>query len=275
MFLVTPPSWRRSLTAFGCAVLVLLFQVAAMAAGRIDWGSKTLKPNSSNNAWNIELKMFMPRPPDVPTVPMKFTFDQQVYFERSMVDGDKLVERQVPMVGKQPIVEGVDVGFLDPGSGKIESRTRFSFKIHRDHGFECGIYKVTVRDSRNDQIVGQPITLTLGGENEVIDRRSVVFTGEKKKEKKADADKPAEGTDGEKAADSSEKTAEPAAAPPANELPPADEPANDNAGEIKEKPGGCGCRLAEPTSSKTLGLGLLLAVGFLAARRRSATARRS
>jgi MYXO-CTERM domain-containing protein len=285
MSVVTLPSWRHRLMALGCVLSVLLFSVAALAAGRIDWGSKTLKPNSSNNAWNIELKMFMGRPPDVPTVPMKFTFDQQVYFERSMVDGDKLLEREVPIVGKQPIVEGVDVGFLDPGSGKIESRTKFSFKIHRDHGFESGKYKVTVRDTRNGQIVGQPVMITLGGENEVIDRRSVVFTGEKKKkveDKPADSsdstDKPADSS-ADKPADSSasdDKTAKKAEAAPASEVPPADEPATDDqAGEIKKKPGGCGCRMSDSTSQRGSSLGLLVGLGLWAARRRRVSARRS
>jgi hypothetical protein len=241
-------NWRHGFVSLACTLVVLLVAVAAAAAGRIEWASKTLKPRSDGNSWNVDLKIFLARPPDVPTVQMKFEFLQKVYYERAMLDGDKLVTRNVPIEGKQPVFETVDVGFLDPATSKIESRTRFTFKLHRDHGLDCGEYRVTVRDGRNGQIVGTPITLILGGENEVIDRRSIVFTGEKKKEKKKE--KTAEGAGGEGASDSdaAKKKDEPAAEkeaapePPANEMPPADEPA-DNPETIKKKPGGCGCRV--------------------------------
>ncbi len=275
MFTVRVMSWQRAMVGFLCACMVLGFATAAFAIGRIEWKSKTLKPNSENNAWNIEVTIYLPKPPDVPSVPVKFTFDQQVYFEQSMVDGDQIVKRDVPITGKQPIVEGVDIGFLDPTSGTIQKRTRFSFKIHRDHGFECGIYKITVRDTRNNQIIGQPTTVTLGGENEVIDRRSIVFSGEKKKPKK-----PAETTDTTDTpspSDSSSKesgSTEPsstsnddrAASTPKNELPPEDEA--DQPQEIKEKPGGCGCRLASARDTGASGMWLAFGLAGLSFLRR-------
>lgn len=234
-------SWRHHGLALITALMLLLTTAFAFAAGTIQWGAKTLKPRSDNVSWNVEISIFMPKPPDVPSVPMKFIFQQTVRYERSILDGDKHVETKQPVEGVQPIVESVDVGFLDPVSGTIQKRTKFTFKLHRDHGFECGEYKVTVRDARNDAIVGQPTNLIFGGQNEEVDRRSVVFSGEKKKEKKkVDADAP---SDNSKKSDSAaddpgrDKTVD-----TQNKLdvPPEDDKSVANE-EVKKKPGGCGC----------------------------------
>jgi hypothetical protein len=272
--------WPSRLMAMACTLTILMIAAMASAAGRIDWGSKTLKPRSDGNSWNVDIKIYMPKPPDVPTVQLKFEFDQKVYYERAMVDGDKLITRNVPMEGKQPVIETVDVGFLDPSTSRIESRTRFTFKLHRDHGFDCGEYKVTVRDTRNGQMIGAPTMLTLGGENEIIDRRSIVFSGEKKKPKKTEEKK--EGAGNGESADStpekkkSESAEEASPAAAANEAPPADEPAADSPGTIKEKPGGCGCRVLGETRPATGGWLLFAAASGLAlARRRRANTRTS
>jgi hypothetical protein len=275
--------WLTRLMAMACAVTVLMITGIAAAAGRIDWGSsKTLKPRSDGNSWNVDIKIFLPRPPDVPTIQLKFEFLQQVYYERAMVDGDKLITRNVPIVGKQPVIETVDVGFLDPSTSRIESRTRFTFKLHRDHGFDCGEYKVTVRDTRNGQMIGSPVNLTLGGENEVIDRRSLVFSGEKKKPKKDEKKEGAgtgEGGDSDQAKKKTEESGEAAeaAAPAKNEAPPADEPAADNNPEtIKKKPGGCGCKVPGTNKSPaTDGWVILVAGAGLALARRKRTPRAS
>lgn len=252
MFLFGSKSRQRKFMALAMGLVVLLVSALALAAGRIEWASKKIKPRSDGNSWNIELKVFLPRAPDVPSVPTKFVFLQTVYYERSMVDGDKLIVRNVPMEGKLPIVESVDIGFLDPRAGKIENRTQFSFKINRDHGFECGEYKVTVRDARNDSIIGQPTSIVLDGENEVIDRRSVVFTGESKKKKKVDSDggasdeKKADEKKDEKKADDadSKKSEEPAADKEKEPAAPAEDSGDAvDAEQVKKKPGGCGCRM--------------------------------
>lgn len=265
---------QQKFMALAMALMVLLVSAFAFAAGRIEWASKKIKPRSDNNSWNVELKVFLPRAPDVPSVPTKFVFLQTVYFERSMVDGDKLNVRDVPMEGKQPIVESVDIGFLDPRSGKIENRTQFSFKLHRDHGFECGRYRVTVRDARNDAVIGQPTDIVLDGENEVIDRRSVVFTGEKKKEKKVDSTGGAsEEKKDEKKSDDAEakKSDAPAAAAESESAAPAkneDEGDSADAEKVKTKPGGCGCRVPGSASASQTSLGLFgLAMALLLGRR--------
>lgn len=274
MSLYGSKSRQQKFMALAVALMVLLLSAFAFAAGRIEWANKKIKATSDNNSWKIELKVYLPRAPDVPSVPTKFVFLQTVYFERSMVDGDKLLVRDVPMEGKQPVVESVDIGFLDPRTGKIENRTQFSFKLHRDHGFECGRYKVTVRDARNDSVIGQPTEITLDGENEVIDRRSLVFSGEKKKKVDSTGGAGDAKKDEKKAEDAeAKKSEEPAAAA---EPGPEPEPANDEAGEddavdaekVKTKPGGCGCRVPGQARASQTSLGLFgLATALLLTRR--------
>jgi MYXO-CTERM domain-containing protein len=255
-----------------CLLALALFVRPASAGGRVEWSSKTLKERSTQS-WQVEVKIFLSSPPDIAHVPMKFEFLPYSYFERSMVDGDKLQERTVPLEGRQPLIESVDVGFMDPGSGKIENRTKFSFKVTRAHGYEAGEYKVTIRDGRNGQIVGVTTTLRFEGENEIIDRRSIVFTGDKKKKKeepkKVESD--TEGTGEPEAAESEggESTEGAENEPePQDDAALADDPAPDPEGEIKEKPGGCGCRAAGTGARGHFGLLGLALLGLVALRTR-------
>lgn len=263
----------RWFSILACATAVLLLASPASAAGRVEWKSKTIEER--DKAWRLEVAIYLGRAPDVAHVPMKFEFLPTVYYERSMVDGDKLIERKVPLENRQDLIESVDVGFLDAGSGKIESRTRFSFKVTRAHGYEAGEYKITIRDARNGQIVGTPTTLIFKGENEIIDRRAMVFTGNEKKKKKDDG-----GDLAKVAKDDAEKKAESESDAPSDEGggEAAPEPAEDEAAEDEaasdgpppeEKPGGCGCRVAggERNSPMALVAGMLLVLG-LALRRR-------
>jgi MYXO-CTERM domain-containing protein len=184
---------------------------------------------------------------------MKFEFQPVVYYERSMLDGDKLVERKVPLENRQALIESVDVGFLDPGSGKIEKRTKFVFRVTRAHGYEAGEYQVTIRDGRSGDMIGTPARLIFQGENEIIDRRAMVFAGgDKKKKKSADEKEKTEPSDGAgEASATPEEGSEPAESSESGaesepEAASADEetPAAEPQGEVKEKPGGCGCRAA-------------------------------
>jgi MYXO-CTERM domain-containing protein len=255
-------------------VVLLLIAGPAAAAGRIEWKEKTIKERDGS-FWRVEMAIYLPKAPDVPHVPMKFEFQPTVYYERSIVDGDKEIDRKVPLENRQALIESVDVGFLDGSTGNIEKRTRFSFKVTRAHGYEAGEYKVTVKDTRNGQTVGTPVTLIFEGENELIDRRAMVFTG-KKKEKKSDAAK--EGAEGEKAAGvegsdaeksgEGEPSSEAAGPAPGAEDDSGDEP--EPAGEIKEKPGGCGCRLEDTQRSGNSGLILAALLGLALLRRRAA-----
>jgi MYXO-CTERM domain-containing protein len=264
----------RSGFVIAVALMSLVISSVASAAGRVEWKGKTFKERD-DKAWRLEVAIYLPHAPDVPHVPMKFEFQPEVYYERDMVDGDKLVEHKVPLENRQALIESVDVGFLDSGSGKIESRTRFTFKLTRAHGYEAGEYKVSIHDGRNDQAVGTPVTLIFDGENEVIDRRAMVFSGGDKKKKdapKADAPKSDDdkAASDDKKADSDKPAADGDGPAPAADPPKADDkPAADEPGTIKEKPGGCGCRLADTRHDSGAGLAFAaLALSGIVLRRR-------
>jgi MYXO-CTERM domain-containing protein len=155
-------------------------------------------------------------------------------------------------------VESVDVSFLDPGAGQIQKRTKFSFKVTRGHGYEAGEYEVTIKDGRTDSAIGTKVRLVFEGENEVIDRRAMVFSGEKKKKK--DEDK-GDG-DGEPKSEKKQITEDdPAfwAGGPKSDTDTSDQ-------EVDPKRG-CGCRVeGKSAGSDALGaslLGLALAAAFM------------
>jgi MYXO-CTERM domain-containing protein len=257
--------WMRRLTAAWLALGVLFCAAAAGAVGRVEWKSKTLK-ESEGHSWTVEVAIYLDRAPSVATLPMRFSFTPVVYYERSLLDGKEGPQlRNVPLVGKQPLVEGVDVGFMDPGTGKIEKRTKFSFKLKRGNGYEAGEYDVKIMDGRTDQTVGQQVRIVFQGENEVIDRRAMVFTGEKKKEKKS------EGAGGGADAGASEQAQQTTSRPE-------DDPdywkkgkstSDDEQSEEVEPKRGCGCRVGADSGSEALGLvvGIGMLGGALARRR--------
>jgi len=253
---VTPLSIRilvsarsiRSLFVIALTLLSLTASHVASAAGRTEWKSKVLKERreeqpdgdefeDKNGYWKVEVAIYLPRAPDVPHVPMKFEFQPEVEYERTILDSSgKVVDRKVPLVNQQASIESTDVEFLDSGTGKIEARTRFSFKVTRGQGYKAGEYKVTLLDGRNDQKIGAPVTLIFEGKNTVIHREPMEFKGEKKAKKETKAedkpkddaakegDKPA--SDGDSASSDSDK-------------PKSD---SDQPQTIKEKPGGCAFR---------------------------------
>jgi MYXO-CTERM domain-containing protein len=267
-------SMARVVSALLTLLVALLLAGSAFAAGRVEWKSKNFKERS-DKAWMLELAIFLPRAPDVAYVPMKFEFQPEVYYERSLVDGHEgPQDRKVPLVGRQPLIESVDVGFMDAGTTKIEKRTRFSFKVKRDLGYEAGEYKVTIRDTRNGQIVGTATNIIFDGENEIIDRRAMVFSGEKKK-KKPDEEKKAEekkeaSDDGDKG-ENSEKSEPASGSEDEKSSEGEDNSGGDEPPPVEPKSGGCGCRVPGKSTTSGLEWTLALALGAaFAARRRRA-----
>ena len=252
------------------ALLVLLSTGSAYAVGRVDWKSKSIKPLSDGDSWRLEITVSLSRAPDFANMPVKFEFLPTVFFDRSLVDGDKEVVNDVPLVGRQPMVEAVEMGFLDPRTAEIQKRTRFSFKLRRDRGYDAGRYRVTIRDGRNGQILGQPANITLEGQNELVDRRTMDFSSKpKKKEKKEEKTEEAPpDQDSTTADDAEDSSTEPAAGTEDYDSYGDEE---DEPGEIKEKPGACGCRAAgirTESSGSQFGLLLLLGLGLLVRARR-------
>jgi MYXO-CTERM domain-containing protein len=266
---------RRFVLVLCQLAVILLCSSSALAGGRVEWKSTSVKERE-DKSWRLEVAIYMPKAPDVPHVSMKFEFQPTAYYARDMTDGDKLVEHTVPLTDRQSLIESVDVGFLDSGSGKIESRTRFTFKVTRAHGYEAGEYKVTIRDTRNGQVVGTPQTLKFQGENETIDRRAMVFEGNKKKkdEKKEGADsgdKPKDDSAGAKKDDAPAEQAAKDDAPGAEDDKSTKGEATDDKAPppVEGKPGGCGCKVAGGEHSSLGGLLALAGVLALASRRRA------
>jgi MYXO-CTERM domain-containing protein len=272
-------SSRRLLALLLSLLSVLFISSAAFAAGRVEWKSKSFKERS-DKAWMLELAIYLPRAPDVAYVPVKFEFELITYFERALVDGrDGPVENKTPMNGRQPLIESVDVGFMDAGTSKIEKRTRFSFKVKRDLGFEAGEYKVTLRDTRNGQTIGGPTTITFDGENEIIDRRSIVFQGDDKKKKKEKKEEKAEGSDGDGDGDKKEESKSEGSGESAksdegsSDEGSSSEEGSDNSGGDDPPPvekKGCSIPSGPAGGSDAASLLGLALVGFFVARRRRA-----
>jgi hypothetical protein len=254
---VTPLSIRipisiRSLFVIALTLVSLTAGHVASAAGRTEWKSKVLKerredqPNNDefedkNGYWKVEVAIYLPRPPDMPHVPMKFEFQLQTEYERTILDSSgKVVERKVPLVNQQASIESTDVEFLDSGTGKVEARTRFSFKVTRGQGYKAGEYKVTLHDGRNDQKIGAPVTLIFEGKNTVIHREPMEFKGEKKKKPKDEAAKSEDKPKDEAAKSEDKPAAESDAAPADSEK--SQDASSDQPQTIKEKPGGCSVR---------------------------------
>jgi len=281
------PVTIRSLFVIALTLVSLAVSHVASAAGRTEWKSKVLKerreeqPNGDefedkNGYWKVEVAIYLPRAPDVPHVPMKFEFQPEVEYERTILDASgKVVDRKVPLVNQQASIESTDVEFLDSGTGKIEARTRFSFKLTRGQGYKAGEYKVSLHDGRNDQAIGTPVTLTFEGKNTVIHREPMEFKGEKKK-KDAPKDDAAK-ADGDKSKDDAAKADSDKPAAEGEAATDSEKPKGDAAGDepqtIKQKPGGCGCRLADDRRDNSAGLVFAaLAVSGVVLRRRKRAA---
>jgi MYXO-CTERM domain-containing protein len=194
---------------------------------------------------------------------MIFSFTPVVLYERALTDKspEKPVVNRMPLSNQQGINESMDVGFSD-ASGKVFKVTKFDFVIRRDHGFEAGEYDLKIKRQDDGGQMGQTIHLVLKGDNPIVDRRAIVFAGDKPKSKKVDPDKTEEkkdeGKKDEEKKDEGEKK---------------DEEKKDGADvpKVPPKQGGCGCEVAGDPASPTRALWALGLAALVAGRRRRAT----
>lgn len=243
---------------FVATVAALLFFVGdALAAGSISFTRREL--TESNGGWRLSMTIAYGGKPHLAHVPMRFSFTPTALYERYLDDahGDKPQTRKIPLVGQNPLVQMIDVGFSDL-SGKVFDKTRFEFVITRAHHFEAGEYTVTVHRPDGVQ-VGQKQTLILKGDNPIVDRRSISFIDTKPKTKEEAkpaeaAPKAAEGpaTESEAAKVEAEDLVD-----DVDNLEEGDEPSSGlgdpNAAKVPPSARGCGCRTAgTPTSSGAL-----------------------
>lgn len=252
---------RRTALGLGLGLALWVAGPSAWAAGKVVWRRTTLQ--ELDGGWKVSVEIHLDRAPDVAHLPVRFSFKPTVHYERALVDGrDEPITRKIPLEHQTPIIESVDVGFMDPGTGKTERRTRFSFEVTRERGFEAGEYEVEISDARSSTQIGTTTTLTLQGDNPVVDRRAMVFS-DKKEEPKSGASSESEQKPlkRELSPDDPEFWAGGPTAPDEEDkpLPP---PAS-----MQEKPGGCGCRIGEAPSAPVGGVLLVsLALGFFARR---------
>lgn len=218
---------------------------SAEAAGRVVWKSTIIEEKGGDGEgekgyWRLDLEVHLPRAPDVAYYPVRFEFQPTAYYERALLDGkDGPQEMTQVLSGQQSLIESQDLGFMDPGTGKTQARTRFTFKVTRGHGYSAGEYKVTLRDGSSGSVIGTPTTLKFKGLNKIVDRRSMVFQSNDTKKKKKE----------QKEAPPAEETSEATASPESDEPSASEAPSEGNAPPpVEGKPGG-GCSVAGPFSA--------------------------
>lgn len=241
---------------------------AALAAGTVNVAN--LSPQENDGRWKLQMTINYGSMPHINHVPMLFIFTPVVLYERTLTDQspERPILNKIPLQNQQAINESMDVGFAD-ASGKTFSTTKFDFVIRRDRGFEAGEYKLEIKRSTDGARMGNVMTLKLLGDNPIVDRRAIVFAGEKKKEKKpAEEAKPA----GENAEKAGEPTEAPAGEPPPDETGAAGDGSESGAEPppVAPKQGGCGCRVHEDSASPFGLLALALGVVLLVVRMRRA-----
>lgn len=168
--------WSWAATGMAAVAMVAVAQRADAGGGQVKLARTTVQENS--NAWRVMMTLQLANAPSIAHPTFRFSFQPVVMYDRSLIDGDKIVVNRTPVQNQQPIVESMEVDFSD-ASGKIWKGTRFDFSLTRQRGYFAGEYKLTVRSASGDTI-GQPINLTLEGDNPVVDRRTMDFGAKKK-----------------------------------------------------------------------------------------------
>ncbi|MBK8254009.1 MAG: hypothetical protein IPK82_15265 [Polyangiaceae bacterium] len=254
---------RHRLSAFARIVAAALFvavffvPVLARAAGQVT--VTDTQPKEDDGRWKLKMTINYGGVPATAHIPMLFSFTPTVLYERALTDQSPKtpVINKIPLSNQQSINESMDVGFSD-ASGKLFNITKFDFVIRRDHGFEAGEYSLKITRTSDGAQMGQTLKIVLQGDNPIIDRRAIVFSGEKK-EKKPDNSS----TDEKK--DNPPSDTPP---PPEDTPPPSDTPV-ETPPPAAPKQGGCGCRTASTTDHAGLGVFGVLGILMLYRRRKN------
>jgi hypothetical protein len=145
---------------------------SASAGGTFHLRSTTVQEVSGG--WHVYCDIALSRPPDIAHPTLKFLFTKTAVFERDLVDNNpKPVVNRQNLQNQNPSVESLEVDFSD-ASGKIFKVTHFDVSLTRTRGYEAGEYSVKVRTSDGVD-VGSPASITLNGDNPVVDRRAMSF----------------------------------------------------------------------------------------------------
>jgi MYXO-CTERM domain-containing protein len=215
---------------------VLLVARPALAAGTVTIADRA--PQEDDGRWKLKMTINYGAEPHLAHIPMIFSFTPTVHYERALTDQspEKPVLNRIPLQGQQSINESMDVGFSD-GTGKIFKITKFDFILRRDRGFEAGEYDLKITRVGDGVQMGQVQKLTLKGENPIVDRRAIVFAGEKKPKKEKKEEPKEAGESGEASPEPDPAAAEPT--PDESGETPIETPP-----EVPPQGGGCGCRVA-------------------------------
>lgn len=264
-------SFICALSALLLAVFAFILPSIAQAAGTVTVANTS--PQESDGKWKLSMTMNYGGTPHLSHVPMNFIFTAKVLYERSLTDqsGEKPVITRIPLQNQQPIIKSMDVGFSD-ATGKVFTTTKFDFLIRRDHGFEAGEYSLEIKRTTDDARMGNVMTIKLQGDNPIVDRRAIVFTGEKKKKPEEKKDDATAKEGGEKTDPASGSGESGSAGEAGSEPPPdsADATPTEAPPPVEPKQGGCGCLVAgEPGGMAGAGAGILV-VGMVLMRRRRA-----
>jgi len=260
------PASRRAmlLRAFFSAIalaFVLFAPSHAFAFGTVTLATK--EPEESDGKWKLNFTINYGSTPHIAYIPMIFSFTPTVLYERTLTDQspEKPVINRIPLQNQVPLNESMDVGFSN-AEGKIFPTTKFDLVLKRVKEYEAGEYDLKITRAEDGAQVGQTIKLKLKGDNVIVDRRAMVFSGEKKKKKpeenkdeKADEKKDGEGS-GDSASGSSGESSSSSETP--TEAPPATPP----------KQGGCGCRVADTSAGSSSAIVALLLGAAVTWRRR-------
>jgi hypothetical protein len=251
-------------------VMGLVLAGTALAAGTFKLRSTAVTEVSGG--WHVYCDIQLPKPPPTPHQTLKFLFTKTAAYERDLVDNNpKPVVNRMALTGQNPSVESLEVDFAD-ASGKIYNLTHFDFSLTRIRGYEAGEYKVQVRTSDGADI-GSPTSITLNGDNPVVDRRAMNFDAKNPNMKKVTS-----GLDGGNGPPKTDDTT--AAVPlngevaPAGSAPPflSADAFKTQPEELHEHPKGCGCDVpgVDPVgaSGALAGLASLLSFSLLAWRKR-------
>jgi hypothetical protein len=259
----SPRSRRLLLAALGLLLAVLLAPRAASAAGTVTCLKP--QPEETDGRWVLTFNFDYGRVPDMPHIPMMFSFQHVVQYEWSLTDEspNKPIFTRKPLSNQPEINISTDVGFADM-SGKLWRSTKnYQLEVRRDAEFEAGEYTLTIRES--GRVFGRPIRLTLRGENEAVDRRAINIQAPKPPDKKKKPkEEPKEGASGDEGATGDEGPVDDPTTTADDEF------AADPEGPPEEKPrqGGCGCALpgTERAGGSAFGLAAL-GVGIVLGRR--------
>lgn len=247
----------------------------AFAGGTVQLEQSSLEETEAG--WKLKMVIDLGAVPDINYVPMDFIFTPKVYYERTCDDThDKPYLNKKPITNAQIIALPQTVGFSN-GSGQTFKNTKYNFVIKRDDRFEAGEYQLEVQ--KDGKTVGSKMTVTLNGNNKIVNRKAMVFSGDKSKKSADPCDDQSVGVAPAKtdppvdtpaktdtSSSSTTGSGEPAATSGGAE--DTGSTSGDTPGTVPPKQGGCGCVVASEGDAAGAGLAAVLGLGILASRRR-------